>query len=270
MIFNHLTMNNSFISLKKCIGSLLFFIALTLLLPTTGFSQETAATKLEKWPSDLERDFALSALPPHLRAGATVYLLEPAKGYYIAKKGTNGFICYIERTSWEWGEFRKDLAAPISYDAEVAKTIFRVTMDVAAMRASGKLTAKQIRDIVTDRIRKGIYKAPARSGLSYMLAPVMRVYPNYPPDNKIVTAQMSHYMFYAPYLNNNDIGGDTTKGPFVNNPGNAILGDRKGPYGFMIMPTGKAEQAKIIKDEAKLLERLAAYKSYFKASPMDM
>jgi hypothetical protein len=103
-----------------------------------------------------------------------------------------------------------------------------------------------------------------------MLAPIMRVYPHYPPDNTIVTAQMSHYMFYAPYLNNADIGGDTTNGPFVNNPDNAVLGDKKGPYGFIIMPTGKAEQAKIIKDEAKLLERLAAYKSYFMASPMDM
>ena len=263
-------MNKSFHSLKSCAGTFLLFASLMLLLPLSGFSQETAATKLEKMPPDLERDFALSSLPPHLRAAATVYLLDPAKGYYVAKKGTNGFVCYIERTSWEWGEFRNDLAAPISYDAEGAKTIFRVVLDVAAMRASGKYTAKQIRDIVIDRIKKGIYKAPARSGISYMLAPVMRVYPNYPPDNQIVTAQMSHYMFYAPYLNNTDIGGDKTNGPFVNNPDNALLGDRKGPYGFIIMPAGKAEQARIVKAEANLLKRLAAYKSYFKVGPMKM
>ncbi|MBS1524873.1 MAG: hypothetical protein JST19_04445 [Bacteroidetes bacterium] len=241
-----------------------------LLSSFTAFCQETAATRLEKMPPDLERDFALSALPPHLRAGATVYLLDPAKGYYITKKGTNGFVCYIERTAWEWGEFRNDVAAPISYDAEGARTVFRVALDVAAMRASGKYTAKQIRDIVKNRINKGIYKAPARSGISYMLAPVMRVYPHVPPDNLVVTAQMSHYMFYAPYLNNSDIGGDTVKGPFVNNPDNAIFGDRKGPYGFIIMPAGKAEQAQIVKDGAALLKRLAAYKSYFKVKQMQM
>lgn len=257
---------------KKCNKSLYFLTililsSLGLLLPNAVFCQETADTKLEKWPADLERDFALSSLPPHLRKGATVYLLDPTKGYYISKKGNNGFICYIERTSWEWGEFRKDLAAPISYDAEGARKIFTVVMDVAAMRASGKYTAKQIRDIVTDRIRKGIYKAPSRSGISYMLAPLMRVYPGLPPNNQIMTMSMPHYMFYAPYLNNSDIGGDTTNGPFVNNPDNAVLGDRKGPYGFIIMPAGKSEQAEIVKAGSDLLKRLAAYKSYYKINP---
>lgn len=237
---------------------------LSLLRPSPAIGQETATTKLEQWPADLERDFALSALPPHLRKEATIYLLDPAKGYYIAKKGTNGFVCYIERTSWQWAEFRKDLAAPISYDAEGARKIFTVVKDVAAMRASGKYTARQIRDIVTDRISKGIYKAPSRSGVSYMLAPLMRVYPGYPPNKQIMTMSMPHYMFYAPYLNNSDIGGDTTNGPFVNNPDNAVLGDRKGPYGFIILPTGKSERAQIVKAGTDLLKRLAAYKPYFK------
>ena len=263
-------MKNLFSLPNKSIRSLLPFVVLILLLPLTSLCQETAATKLEKMPPDLERDFALSALPPHLRKDATVYLLDPAKGYYIAKKGTNGFICYIERTAWEWGEFRNDVAAPISYDAEGARKIFTVTMDVAAMRASGKYTAKQVKDIVIDRIRKGIYKAPSRSGVSYMLAPLMRVYPGYPPNNQVMTMSMPHYMFYAPYLNNSDIGGDTTNGPFVNNPDNAVLGDRKGPYGFIILPAGKSEQAQIVKAGSDLLKRLAAYKPYFRTRPGEM
>ena len=258
-------MKNPFSLPNTNVRSFFRFFTLMLLLPLVGVSQETAATKLEKMPPDLERDFALSALPPHLRKGATVYLLDPAKGYYITKKGTNGFICYIERTSWEWGEFRNDVAAPISYDAEGARKIFTVAMDVATMRASGKYTAKQVRDIVTDRIRKGTYKAPSRSGVSYMLAPLMRVYTGIPPNNQVMTMNMPHYMFYAPYLNNSDIGGDTTNGPFVNNPDNAVLGDRKGPYGFIIMPAGKTEQAQIVKDGGDLLKRLAAYKPYFKS-----
>jgi hypothetical protein len=46
-------------------------------------------------PAALETDFALSALPTQLRDGATVYLLDPAKGYYMARKGSNGFICFV-------------------------------------------------------------------------------------------------------------------------------------------------------------------------------
>jgi len=264
LILNHLIMQNSFSLPNKSVGSFLRFFVLTLLLPLAGLSQETAATKLEKMPPDLERDLALSALPPHLRKEATVYLLDPAKGYYLTKKGTNGFICYIERTAWEWGEFRNDVAAPISYDAEGARKIFTVAIDVAAMRASGKYTAKQVQSIVIDRIRKGIYKAPSRSGISYMLAPVMRVYTGTPPDNKVMTMAMPHYMFYAPYLNNSDIGGDTTNGPFVNSPDNSVLGDRKGPYGFIIMPAGRSERAEIVKANSALLKRLAAYKAYYK------
>src|ERR1700709_1903260 len=81
------------------------------------YSQSTDAAVLEKMPADLETDFALSALPPHIRAGATVYLLDPAKGYYVARPGTNGFICFVVRTEWERGSYRSDLATAISYDA---------------------------------------------------------------------------------------------------------------------------------------------------------
>ncbi|MDB5135079.1 MAG: hypothetical protein JWP37_1682 [Mucilaginibacter sp.] len=229
-----------------------------------------ADSKLEKMPVNLERDYALSALPPHLRKGAAVYLLDPEKGYYIAQKGTNGFICFITRTEWEWGEFRKDLTMPISFDPAGAKAIFPVYQEVAAMRASGKFTARQVKDIVIDRVRKGIYKAPSRPGISYMLAPVMRGYPGDPTNNHIMTMSMPHYMFYAPYMNNIDIGGDTDQGPFIGNPDNTVLGDKKGPYGYIIVPAGKVEAAKIINAGSDLLKRLAAYKSYYKIKVVGM
>ncbi|HVX52621.1 MAG TPA: hypothetical protein VHB48_20845, partial [Chitinophagaceae bacterium] len=104
-------------------------------------SQITGEWKLEKMPPDLETDFALSALPQQLRDGATVYLNDPCKGLYISRKGTNGFVCFIARTEWEWAEFRQDVATPISYDAEGAKTIMPVYIDVSVMRASGKYSA---------------------------------------------------------------------------------------------------------------------------------
>jgi hypothetical protein len=265
-------MNNSINVPKKCHRVFLLLLVLLissggLLLPMQGFCQKLADSKLEKIPADLERDYALSALPPHLRKGATVYLLDPAKGYYMAKKGTNGFICFITRTEWEWGEFRKDLTMPISFDPAGVKAIFPVYQDVAVMRASGKFTARQIKDRVIDRIRKGIYKAPSRPGISYMLAPVMRGYPGNPTNNEIMTMSMPHYMFYAPYLNDADIGGDPNQGPFVSNPENSVMGDKKGPYGYIILPAGEAEAAKIVNANSDLLKRLAAYRSYYKIKP---
>lgn len=243
----------------------LFFFAI-LFLCIRSAAQKTTDTQLEKWPVDLETDFALSSLPKHLQSGATVYLLDPQKGYYVGRQGSNGFICFVSRTEWEWEEFRNDLATPISYDAEGASKIFPVYMDVANMRASARFTPTQIKDSIIERIKKGIYKAPARTGMSYMLAPVMRVYPT-TPDNKVaVTISMPHYMFYAPYVTFSDVGikPDATEGPMMVNPGEWVLGERKGPYGYIIVPANETEKIKIVNDNKDLLKRLADYKSYFK------
>src|SRR5215470_4188884 len=61
------------------------------------------AAELERVPQDLEARFALSAFPPHLRASATVYLLDPRTGYLPQRKGDNGFSCIVERTEWARG-----------------------------------------------------------------------------------------------------------------------------------------------------------------------
>jgi hypothetical protein len=35
---------------------------------------------------------------PHLREKATVYVLNPEKGFEVARKGTNGFHAFVVRT----------------------------------------------------------------------------------------------------------------------------------------------------------------------------
>src|SRR5471030_2478584 len=244
-------------------------IVATLLITVQCFAQKPVADpQVDKMPVALETDYALSALPPQLRPGATVYLLDPAKGYYVARKGSNGFICFVMRTAWEWAEFRNDVVTAISYDAEGAKSIFPIYEEAAAMRASGKFTALQARNIILDKIKKGIYKAPARAGLSYMLAPVMRTYPAKPDDHTVLTMHMPHYMFYAPYLTNADIGNTPDgrqDGPMLVSPEAMFLGERKAPYAYIIVPAGEKEKAKILADNKDLLKRLADYSPYFRS-----
>jgi hypothetical protein len=247
-------------------GTLLLIVALFIFIQ--NFAQGTLDWRLEKMPVDLETDYALSALPPHLRNDATVYLLDPQKGYYVARQGSNGYICFVSRTEWEWGEFRNDLCTAISYDAEGARSIFPVYIAVAAMRASGKYQAAQIKDSIRNRIMSGVYKAPAKPGISYMLAPVMRVYPGKPDIKEPVSVSMPHYMLYAPYLSDeNSRFSQGTDGLILANPGNSILGDGKGPYGYVIVPSSETEKAIIVEDGKDLLKRLAAYKDYFKIEP---
>ena len=250
---------------KICRGILSLFAII--FITTQSFAQKPVAPQLEKMPVALETDYALSSLPPQLRPAATIYLLDPAKGYYVARKGTNGFICFVMRTAWEWAEFRNDIYTAISYDAEGARAIFPIYMDEATMRASGKFTALQARDIIVDRIKKGTYKAPARPGISYMVAPIMRTYPGTPASHTVLTMHMPHYMFYAPYLTNDDIGNipnGTQDGPFLVDPEAMFLGKRKAPYGYIIVPEGETERAKVIADNKVLLKRLADYRSFLK------
>jgi len=56
-------------------------------------------------------------------ANAAVYLLDPNKGYYVARKGSNGSYASLGRTEWEWGEFRK-ISQRDSYDVEGAPRHF--------------------------------------------------------------------------------------------------------------------------------------------------
>jgi hypothetical protein len=224
--------------------------------------QTTQGWQLEKMPPDLEADYALSSLPPRLRDSATVYLLNPTKGYYMAKQGANGFSVLVVRTQWERVEFLPDQYTSISYDAEGAKIFLPVWFDVAAMRASGKYSPMQIRDTIVQRVKNGTYKAPSRTGISYMLCPISRTH----RDDGFVNEVMPHYMFYAPQVDDNDIGGKWEGGrsyPFAVNSGD-VLDKKHSIFNLIILPAGEMEKEKIVEDNKNLLERLVAYKSYFK------
>jgi hypothetical protein len=241
------------------------YTILLMLAGTMCFAQKNIGyNKLEKMPTDLETEFALSSLPPHLRDQATVYLLDPEKGYYVSRKGTNGFTAMVLRTEWEWEEFIDDTFTALSYDAEGSKTIVPVYLEVAAMRASGKHSPAELRQIIIKKIKDGIFKAPARPGVSYMLAPMMRAHPG---TKDIQSMIMPHYMFYAPNLTNEDIGGkmDGTTQPFIldSDPG---LGKDHQIFNYIIVQAGESERAQIVKENTSLLNKLAQFRPSMKVN----
>src|ERR1700744_4238773 len=121
------------ITITKTAKACLCLFIVTLFFSIRSHAQGSADWQLDKMPVDLETDYALSALPPHLRHDATVYLLDPQKGYYVGRQGSNGYISFVARTEWQWADFRADLCTPISYDAEGARSIFPIYIAVAAM-----------------------------------------------------------------------------------------------------------------------------------------
>ena len=216
-----------------------------------------AETTLEQMPAGLETRFALSAVPPAMRDRATVYLLDPGKGYQLSRQGTSGVTCLLERTAWELADFRNDIYIPLCYDAAGTATYLKVIMDAAALRAQGMGPAALKTEIET-RFRNKTYKPPEKPGLSYMIAPVMRTVG--PPDMQVHTMPMPHLMFYAPNLTNEDIGAapdlavhTTLLYPFVDKQGIA-------EHSYMIQLIGEAEKTRILADEKPLLDELCAYR----------
>lgn len=89
---------------------------------------------------------------------------------------------------------------------------------------------------------------------------MMRVYTsNDPGNNHVASMSMPHYMYYAPYLTNSDLGLDSNsiEEPFLVNPDAMVLGDgQKGPYEYLITPLNEAETAKTRESEQALLKKV--------------
>src|SRR5258708_4754514 len=178
-------------------------IVVSLLTSLGVAATQPAETTIEQMPPKLETQFALSALPPAMRDHATVYLLDPKKGYQLSRQGTSGVTCLVERTAWEQADFRNDIYVPLCYDAEGSKTYLKVIMDVAALRIQG-MSPVALKTEIERRYKNKAYKIPQKTGLSYMIAAVMRTWMM--PDWQVHTMPMPHLMFYAPNMTNEDIG----------------------------------------------------------------
>jgi hypothetical protein len=219
-----------------------------------------ATKKIEPLPRDLEIQLALSALPPHLRDGATVYTLNPARGFEVARRGTNGFTALVARTgddafrgTWPLTRYRDDILYPVSFDRAGARAQMRVFLDVAEMQARGTPPG-ELKKTIQARHLAGYYKAPERAGVSYMLSPVLRTYFNPEQGDTVVTMDFPHVMYYAPDVSADDIGAGQLGGayPFI------IF---HGHHGYMVQGFGVAERAAITKEYQGMLARLCGLKA---------
>jgi hypothetical protein len=130
-------------------------------------------------------------------------------------------------------------------------------MDTATLRSQG-MSPVALKAEVESRYNNKTYRVPGKSGLSYMVAPVMRTVG--PPDMKVHTMPMPHLMFYAPNMTNEDIGAvpelsvhSSLLDPFIDKQGIA-------EQSYMIQLIGETETAKIMADEKTLLDDLCAYR----------
>lgn len=230
----------------------------------------TGPTAFTPLPRDLEIQLALSALPPHLRDSATVYVLNPAKGFEVARAGTNGFHAFVARTgddtfrgSWPLTRYRDDILYPIGFDAAGPKAQMRVFFEAAAMQAQG-MAPEALKKLIQHRYASGYYKAPEHAGVSYMLAPILRTYVNPDQGEDVATAGIPHVMHYAPNVSAREIGSAIPSaaqfhyylehGRWPATPDPMLI--LQGPHGYLVQFDGVAERDEIVRSYAGMLDRL--------------
>jgi hypothetical protein len=197
-------------------------VALVLaLVPSAACAQATIPGLI---PVEAETELALEAAPPHLRAGAGVYVLRE-RGFEQVRESTNGFTCMVYRDH--------PLALkPTCWDAEGTRTIVPRALWLGEQLMRGVPLA-EIERQTADGFRTGRFVPPARPGVAYMLSPNIR---NVNHETGEFRGFPPHVMFYAPGLTDADIGtpDEVTEGlPFI---------DYQGPHGYMIvMPRRPSE-----------------------------
>jgi hypothetical protein len=249
-------------------------IAVAGVTTTASGQPRPSARTIEALPRDLEMQLALSALPRHLRENATVYVLNPTKGFEVARQGTNGFHAFVARTgddamqgSWRLTSYPEDILYPVSFDSAGAKANMRVFFDIAEMQAKG-MPPDDVKRTIQERYKTGYYKSPERAGVSYMLSPILRTYVNPEANDTVLTANFPHVMYYAPNVSNDAVGGAMpsqeemqyamTHGRWRTAPHPFVIHD--GPHGYLIQQLGPTEREAVNKEYQPMLDRLCKMK----------
>lgn len=251
-------------------------VGLLFSLTASAQNKQTAkwTNKLNPLPRDLEVQLALSALPPHLRDNATAYILNPDKGFEVARQGTNGFHAFVARTGddtfrgvWPLKEYRDDILYPISFDEAGVKAQMRVFFDAAEMQAKGT-PPEELKKKIQERYKTGYYKPPQRAGVSYMLSPILRTYVNPDESEDVTTSNIPHVMYYAPNVSSKDVGAASPTpdqfryyaehGRWPETPYPLLI--LHGPHGYMIQFRGVTERDAINKEYEDMLVRLCKFK----------
>lgn len=157
-----------------------------------------------------EEALALSALPLHLRSSANVYVLKDGK-YSKTIRSAGGYNCLVERNH------PKSLI-PQCITPNGSKEILPTLMMRTELIYGGQ-SLEAVTALLKQKKQKGEIAQPKGHGINYMMSGYNRIF-----NNGNIRNFPAHVMFYAPGVENEDIGGSMSyamknKGfPFITQP----------------------------------------------------
>ena len=143
---------------------------------------------------DAEIALARSAAPPSVAKDATVMVFE-RQGYETAVKGTNGFVCNVDRSWMDQFENSREFwnpkrRGPVCYNQQAARTMLPILLIRTKLALAGKSKA-EMKEGLKAAIEKGELPALEPGGMAYMLSKQGHL-------NDICGNCAPHLMFYLP------------------------------------------------------------------------
>lgn len=227
--------------------------ALRIVLPSAGGRAIAQDGKAAAYPamasldqyliSDEKSEIALarSAAPSSISDGAEVMVLGP-EGYKTAVKGTNGFVCLVER-SWGQGTDQAEfwnpkMRAPHCFNAQAARSFAPIYLMKTRLVLAGKSQTEIAHAISTALDTKDL-PALEPGAMAYMMSKQQYLTDPDPSNGVTQTSWHPHVMFYAPL---SDANGDGA--PFgANLKGSPVVFDSSGgnpdPFTVFFVPVWK-------------------------------
>jgi hypothetical protein len=174
-----------------------------------------AMAPLDRYLMDRSAEVALarSAAPPSIADKAAVLVLTP-RGYAIAAKGSNGFVCAVERAWMSQYDFpgfwNPRMRGPICFNPPAVRTVLPYTLKRTELVLAGRSRPQMIAEI-RQKIRTGALPHIEAGALTYMMS--KQGYLNDDARN-----WRPHLMFYFPRSEAATWGADLPGAPPMLNP----------------------------------------------------
>ena len=174
-----------------------------------------AMAPLDQYMMDRSAEIALakSAAPPSIADKATILVLT-RQGYETAIKGSNGFVCMVDRSwmsQYEFPEFwNPHMRGPQCYNPPAVRSILPYTIKRTALVLAG-LSKPQIAAAIREGVDRHILPPLEAGAMSYMMS--KQGYLNDEGHNWV-----PHLMFYFPRADAANWGADLPGAPPMLNP----------------------------------------------------
>lgn len=197
---------------KAAAGAMLLTAVLMMVGPGHAQATGNGVAPIEKYLMDRDAEIALarSAAPPTISKDAEVLVLG-RHGYETAIKGSNGFVCFVER-GWakdlddaEFGSVA--ISAPQCHNAAAAKSYVTISLKRTEMALAG-MSKAQIRAGLNAAFAKGELTAPAAGAMCYMMSKQQML-------GADVGHWHSHLMFLVPLTQDMTWGANEAGSPVI-------------------------------------------------------